>query len=77
MVGDMLSLGDTEYEPRRVPVSGTCDECGASELARYPVLSVGGWFQVVKCQVCLWSRSREPWTRLGWIALAEDKWGLE
>jgi hypothetical protein len=70
----MISPDDAGYEPRRIPAVGTCDECGASELAQYPVPSVGGWFPVVKCQACLWSRSREPWTRLGWIALAEDKW---
>jgi transposase-like protein len=53
-------------------VAGSCPECGAESLARYPVLSEGGWFQVVKCQNCLHSMSRERWSRLGDIALLSD-----
>jgi transposase-like protein len=53
-------------------VEGSCPECGAESLARYPVLSEGGWFQVVKCQSCLHSVSRERWSRLGDIALLSD-----
>jgi transposase-like protein len=53
-------------------VEGNCPECGAESLARYPVLSEGGWFQVVKCQNCLHSVSRERWSRLGDIALLSD-----
>lgn len=54
------------------PVAGVCAECGATELARYPVLSEGGWFMVVKCQACLHSKSRERWNRLGHIQLSTD-----
>lgn len=43
----------------RLAVAGNCSACGAAELAAYPVLSEGGWFQVVKCQACLTSMSRE------------------
>lgn len=43
----------------RTPVEGTCAECGAAELAAYRVLGDGGWFDVVKCQGCLASVSRE------------------
>ena len=39
----------------REPVGGECPECGASDLRRYPVLTEGGWFQVVKCRTCLHS----------------------
>ena len=53
-------------------VEGSCPECGADSLAKYPVLSEGGWFQVVKCQNCLHSVSRERWSRLGDIALLSD-----
>jgi transposase-like protein len=56
----------------RARVEGTCPECGASDLRRYPVLSEGGWFQVVKCQECLHSVSRAPWSRLGPITLLVD-----
>jgi hypothetical protein len=55
--------------PEKEPVAGECPRCGAEDLARYPVLAVGGWFMVVKCQRCLHSVSREPWNRLGWIRL--------
>lgn len=57
----------------REPVLGACPECQAAELMRYPVLSFGGWFIAVKCQACLATVSREPWRRLGWIELPEDK----
>jgi hypothetical protein len=49
------------------PVDGTCTQCGASDLRRYPVLSEGGWFIAVKCQVCLESQRREPWGLSGSI----------
>jgi vanillate/4-hydroxybenzoate decarboxylase subunit D len=41
-------------------VSGTCAECNSTMLARYRVLSEGGWWNVVKCQHCLASVQREP-----------------
>jgi len=51
-------------EPRvsvdREAIDGACPECGAHELKRYPVLSEGGWWMVVKCQACLASAQREP-----------------
>ena len=56
----------------RESVEGTCAECGAANLARYPLLSEGGWFMVVKCQSCLASQSREPWHRLGHVRLLTD-----
>ncbi|MGH8598497.1 MAG: hypothetical protein ACREXT_17730 [Gammaproteobacteria bacterium] len=40
---------------------------------RYPVLSEGGWFMVVKCQQCLCSISREPWALLGPVRLLSDE----
>lgn len=43
----------------REPVSGTCPDCGGQAIAAYAVLSEGGWFQVMKCQQCLASLSRE------------------
>lgn len=56
----------------REPVEGACPRCGAADLRRYPVNSEGGWFQVVKCQSCLFSVSRERWSRLGPIQLLSD-----
>jgi hypothetical protein len=56
----------------REPADGSCPRCGAEELRRYPVNSEGGWFDVVKCQGCLHSVSREPGPRLGPIQLLSD-----
>jgi hypothetical protein len=36
------------------------------------VLAAEGWFEVVKCQRCLHSVSRERWHRLGFVHLPED-----
>jgi len=40
-----------------------CPECGAEDVKEYPVLSDGGWFTVVKCQVCLHSIERKPFPK--------------
>ena len=41
----------------------------ADEFRRYPVLSEGGWYIVVKHQPSLTSVSRKPWRLLGPIEL--------
>ena len=56
----------------REPVEGTCPACGEAQLEKYPVLSEGGWFDVVKCANCLHSVSREPGPKLGPIELLSD-----
>ena len=66
---------DTAPVQAREPVAGHCGGCGAEALMRYPVLSEGGWFMAVKCQVCLHSQSRDKWTRLGHITLLTDSIG--
>lgn len=53
-------------------VEGACPQCGAEALAAYPVCSEGGWFDVVKCQECLCSVSRERGPLLGPIVLLID-----
>ena len=63
---------DTELEPVKVRIDGSCPECEGTDLRTYPVLAADGWFEVVKCQQCLASVSRERWHRLGWIRLPED-----
>jgi uncharacterized protein (DUF983 family) len=55
----------TGVESIRVEVVGSCPECGSGRLARYAVLSEGGWFLVLKCQNCLHSLERASWRALG------------
>jgi len=45
------------------------------DFRRYPVLSEGGWFNVVKHQPTLTSVSRTAWTLLGPVSLTSA--GLE
>lgn len=57
----------------RESVEGRCPRCGAEALARYPVCSEGGWLDVVKCQECLHSISREPGPLFGPLHLLVDQ----
>lgn len=57
----------------RAQVQGVCPQCGAEALAAYPVCTEGGWFDVVKCQECLHSVSRERGPLLGPIVLLIDQ----
>lgn len=57
----------------REPVDGHCPECGAEALQAYPVLSEGGWFDVVKCADCLHSVERNPGPKLGIVELLSDR----
>ncbi len=56
----------------RVAVDGQCPRCAASTLQAYPVLSEGGWFDVVKCASCLASIERTPGPTLGAVQLLSD-----
>jgi hypothetical protein len=49
----------------RTPVEGACPECGASQLASYPIYGEGGWWDVTKCQACLASVARVRGPLLG------------
>ena len=57
----------------RESVEGTCPQCGAEKLQAYPVLSEGGWFDVVKCAECLHTLRRIPGPKLGPIELLSDR----
>ncbi|GAA4550966.1 hypothetical protein [Pseudonocardia xishanensis] len=61
----------TEQELRDLGVDLEKDFPGstAADFLRYPVLSEGGWFIVVKHQPTLVSVSREPWDIFGPIHL--------
>ncbi|MBB1152132.1 MULTISPECIES: hypothetical protein [Amycolatopsis] len=67
-----MSQEPTPPSLEREPVEGNCPRCGAAELSRYPVNSEGGWFDVVKCQACLFSASRDRGPRLGPVQLLSD-----
>jgi hypothetical protein len=62
----------------RAPAEGSCPACGSEALQAYPVLSEGGWWDVVKCQQCLASIERRrgpllgPYTPLGAAAIESD-----
>ncbi|WP_037357289.1 hypothetical protein [Amycolatopsis orientalis] len=56
----------------RKPVEGSCPHCRSEDLAHYPVNTEGGWYLTVKCQQCLHSIHREPWSRLGPVHLLSD-----
>ena len=74
-MSNMLFPRPEDPTPRlvREAVAGTCNECGAASLQRYPVLSEGGWYMVVKCQDCLACNERNKWTRLGFVSLLTDQ----
>jgi uncharacterized protein (DUF983 family) len=67
----MTAEVEPEWQPEKIGVDGDCPNCGDAALARYPVVAVGGWMEVVKCQRCLISVSRKPWHRSGFITLPE------
>ena len=48
---------ETLIEERK-KVGGACPECGSHDIAAYRVLSDAGWWEVVKCQSCLYSLER-------------------
>jgi len=48
------------YVSRENVAGATCPRCGGGEVARYPVLTVGGWRLVVRCQSCLADLKMEP-----------------
>ncbi len=43
---------------KKEKVARVCPECGSHDVAAYRVLSDGGWWEVVKCQQCLYSLER-------------------
>lgn len=64
----------TEADLREAGVDLARDFPGAriEEFKRYPVLSEGGWFMVIKHQPSLRSVSRKPWRLFGPIHLTSE-----
>lgn len=69
----------TEEELKKVGVELARDfpGCSVDDFKKYPVLSEGGWFMVIKNQKTLESISREPWRLLGPVPLLSDNMDLE
>lgn len=69
----------TEADLREAGVNLSRDFPGASlsEFRRYPVLSEGGWFMVIKHQPTLTSVSRVKWRLLGPVPLATEGLSLD
>jgi hypothetical protein len=44
---------------KKEKVDQKCPECGSHDVAAYRVLSDGGWWDVVKCQDCLYPLNRK------------------
>ncbi len=64
----------TDAELRAAGVDLASDFPGSTvdDFRRYPVLSEGGWFMVIKHQRTLQSVSREPWRLLGPVPLVSE-----
>lgn len=58
--------GQTRLYAERTAVDVSCPSCGSpGSVASYPVLSEGGWWDVVKCRDCLYTLERNRTSRLG------------
>jgi hypothetical protein len=44
---------------KKEEVDQVCPECGNHNIAAYTVLTDGGWWDIVKCQDCLYSLDRK------------------
>lgn len=69
------SVTDAELTELGVDLQRDFPGSTADDFLRYPVLSEGGWFIVVKHQPSLRSVSRTAWTLLGPVSLTSA--GLE
>ena len=52
--------GEREPVVARERVEGTCPACSKEKIAVYPVLRVGGWARLTRCQSCLKVLDSEP-----------------
>lgn len=69
------SVTDAELAELGVDLQRDFPGSSADDFRRYPVLSEGGWYVVVKHQPSLRSVSRTAWTLLGPVSLTST--GLE
>ena len=71
------SVTDVELRDLGVNLQRDFPGSTSADFKRYPVLSEGGWFMVVKHQPTLRSVSRKPWKLLGPVPLTSDGLSLE
>lgn len=64
-----------ELSALRIDVERDFPGSSIEDFRRYPVLSEGGWYTVVKHQPTLRSVERTPWKPLGPVSLTSE--GLE
>lgn len=57
---------------KKEDVAAQCPQCKSTNIKKYPVFANSGWYQVVKCQDCLYSLEREKGPRYGVIGLVSD-----
>ena len=76
---DVIREDVTEDDLRALGVDLASDFPGstAADFKRYPVLSEGGWYVVVKHQPTLRSVSRQSWRLLGPIYLTSEGLALD
>ncbi|HEX2940326.1 MAG TPA: hypothetical protein VHO91_04705 [Rhodopila sp.] len=69
----------TESELRDAGISLASNFPGSTihDFRKYPVLSEGGWFMVIKHQPTLRSVSRKPWRLLGPVPLVSEGLDLD
>lgn len=68
---------ERELRDAGVDLLRDCPGSTAADFKRYPVLSEGGWFMVVKHQRTLACVSRKPWRLLGPVPLTSDGLSLD
>jgi hypothetical protein len=75
LVVEREEVTEAELAEHGVDVARDFPGSTVSDFRRYPVLSEGGWFIVIKHQPTLTSIARTPWDLLGPIKLTSH--GLE
>ncbi|HQT79402.1 MAG TPA: hypothetical protein PLD10_20350, partial [Rhodopila sp.] len=63
---------DAELSEAGVNLASDFPGSTAEDFRKYPVLSEGGWFMVIKHQPTLKSVSRKPWRLLGPVPLVSE-----
>jgi hypothetical protein len=71
------SVTSEELKEAGVDLDRDFPGCKTSDFKKYPVLSDGGWFIVIKNQKTLASVSRKRWRLLGPIPLLSDNLELD